>query len=156
MNPANEGFAEALEEIKGRMIKDGGQKIVPGVIENILEVDDYPRGDEAGYYIQETMLEKLIWTTHAIACTKIFDTFIKMVKDGAVKVDEKKVSKMASHAAKDMIKDLKQALKKDEPLDRETIRAFRAALEGMEVSPEKQGILDELKSLLKEADEHGE
>jgi hypothetical protein len=151
MSAASEGFADALEEIKGKMIKDGGLKIVPGVIENILEVEDYPRGDEAGYYIQETMLEKLIWTTHAIACNKIFDTFIKMVKDGAIKVDEKQVTKLAGEKCKDMVSELREHLKNNRDVDKDVIRAFRNAVKTMEVSPENREMLNELKEILKEA-----
>jgi hypothetical protein len=153
MNYADQGFMEALDEIKMRMIKDGGNAIVPGIIEKILEVEDYPRGEESGYYIQEEMLEKLIWTTHAVTCNKIFDTFISMVKDGAINVNERQVTKLAGDKCKDMISELKEHLKNNRDVDKDVIRAFRNAVKTMEVSPENQEVLEQLKKILREADE---
>jgi hypothetical protein len=152
MNYADEGFCEALDEIKMRMIKDGGKMIVPGIIENILEVEDYPRGEESGYYIQEEMLEKLIWTTHAVTCSKIFGTFIDMVKEGAINVNANQITKLAGEKCKDMVSEIQERMK-TENIDKRIIKQFREVVEDFEVSPENQEVLEQLKKILREADE---
>jgi hypothetical protein len=74
-----------------------------------------------------------------------------MVKDGAIKVDEKQVTKLAGEKCKDMVSELREHLKNNRDVDKDVIRAFRNAVKTMEVSPENREMLNELKEILKEA-----
>lgn len=93
-----EGFVQALEACRSEIIDKGGRQVVEGVLKNILDVDDFPRGKEEMYILQEEKLCQAIFAAHGLAVDKIFKLFIKMTKDGAIKVDAKRVDELSELA----------------------------------------------------------
>lgn len=93
-----EGFIQALEACRKELIDKGGRSCVAGIIKNVLDADDFPRGKEEMYILQEDKLCQAIFTAHGLAVDRIFRLFIKMTKDGAIKVDAKRVDELSELA----------------------------------------------------------
>jgi len=86
---------EAFEESKAHLISKGGASVSKHVINEILEIEDFPTEADAIHPVQEEKLLKAIFFAHAHAVENVISTIIQMLKDGVLEANGDKAHKVA-------------------------------------------------------------
>lgn len=86
---------ESFEQAKTFLIGNAGMKSVSNVMNEILEIENFPNDRETIHAVTEENLVKALFLCHANAVSRMITIVQRMIKDGVLEPNGDKARKMA-------------------------------------------------------------